>query len=204
MPIVRVMTQSPNVADLTESELESEADPRVIDFTDAEVDDLFSALSSATAREILQQLRDAPAHPAALAEDTDTSVQNVHYHLSKLTDAGVVTVVDTTYSEKGREMNIYAPASEPLVLVSGSENDREDLVESLSKFLAGVGGVALLSVLIQKFIDTVFYPGSPHPITTGTGQYAAPPMTNVAPPIGLYVFVAGFVCLAVWLVRRRM
>lgn len=198
------MTQSPSVADLTESEFESEADPRVIDFTDGEVDDLFSALSSATAREILQQLRDAPTHPAALSQEIDTSIQNVHYHLSKLTDAGVVRVIGTTLSEKGREMNIYAPTAEPLVLVSGNEDDQDELVESLSKFLAGVGTVSLLSVLVQKFIEAVFYPGGPKLVTSGTGQYAAPPLTNVAPPIGLYAFIVGLGCLVVWLARRQM
>lgn len=198
------MTRSPNVTDLSVPEPESDAEPRVVDFTDEEVDDLFGALASSTARELLQQLHDSPMHPAALADETDMSIQNIHYHLSKLENAGIVTVVDTTYSKKGREMEIYAPAAEPLVMVSGNEDGERDFVEALSKFLAGVGGLALGSVFVQKLVEWLFYPGGPQPLADATGEYAAPPVTNVAPPIGLFVFFLGLCGLLVWLAQRQL
>jgi hypothetical protein len=42
-----------------------------------------------------------------IVDDVDTTLQNVHYHLNRLHEAGVIDVVDTAYSEKGREMNVY-------------------------------------------------------------------------------------------------
>lgn len=69
-----------------------------------------NALASETARSILAAVSREPATATEIAERTGTSVQNVGYHLSRLTDAGLVTTVGTRYSEKGREMAVYATA----------------------------------------------------------------------------------------------
>lgn len=66
------------------------------------------ALGSVTAQAILTELGDEPATPTGIADRVDTSVQNVCYHLPRLEEAGLVTVVGTRYSEKGVEMDVYA------------------------------------------------------------------------------------------------
>ena len=96
-----------------------EADPRVIGLDSEDADDLLSALSSDTAREVLATLHEEPDTPANVADRVDTSLQNAQYHLGSLEDAGLIEVVDTVYSEKGREMNRYAPADRPLVVFAG-------------------------------------------------------------------------------------
>ncbi|NIU66678.1 MAG: ArsR family transcriptional regulator, partial [Actinobacteria bacterium] len=67
--------------------------------------------------------------------------QNAQYHLGRLEDAGAVEVVDTVYSEKGREMKVYAPADEPLVVVAGGESETSSLRAAITTLLAGVGAV---------------------------------------------------------------
>lgn len=173
-----------------ESEVDADSDPLVVDFGDEYAGEFFEALASSTARQLFRRLQDSPNHPSELAAEVNTSVQNVHYHLGELETAGIIEVVDTVYSTKGREMDVYAPTSDPLVFVSNGTTDRNDLADSLSRFLGAVGILAFTSVAVQVVVEKLFYSGGPTPIET-SGQYALPPMTNVAPPVGLYVFLVG-------------
>ncbi|WP_136591108.1 ArsR/SmtB family transcription factor [Salinigranum halophilum] len=81
---------------------------------------VLDSLTSKTAQSILVELSDEPGTPGEVADRVDTSLQNVGYHLSKLEDAGLVTVVGTRYSSKGREMSVYASAVRSLVIGSPS------------------------------------------------------------------------------------
>lgn len=135
------------------SEPTTEPEPRVIGIEGEDADELLAAMSSETARELLGVLHDEPAAASELADRVDTSLQNVQYHLKKLADAGVVEVVDTVYSEKGREMKLYAPANRPLVVIAGGESETADLRTALTTLLTGLGVVALLGVLVQTLAD---------------------------------------------------
>ncbi|WP_135830259.1 ArsR/SmtB family transcription factor [Halorussus halobius] len=125
--------------------------PRVIGVDSDDADDLLAALQSETARDLLAALYDEPATPSALADEIDTSIQNVRYHLEKLTDADLVEGVDTVYSEKGREMTVYAPAAKPLVVFAGSDDETSGLEDALSRLLGGLGVLALSSLVVQRF-----------------------------------------------------
>lgn len=187
-------------ASLGEANAAADAEPTVVDLGDDDAEELFGALASETARQLFQRLQESPAHASALADHTDTSIQNVHYHLDKLEAAGAVEVVDTAYSQKGREMDVYAPAAAPLVFVA--DGDESVLAESLSRFLGALGLLALGSVLLQALVGALFYPGGPTPVDSG-GAYGSPPLTNVAPPVGLYLFVVGVVLLCCYALFRR-
>ena len=101
----------------------SEADSQVVSLGDDDSDAVFSVLSSTVARRVLAELYREPATQSELADRVDTSIQNVSYHLDNLADAGLVDIVGEWYSEKGREMDVYAPAGSPLVLVVGDGPD---------------------------------------------------------------------------------
>lgn len=103
------------------SDPDVDAVPRVVGLDD-DAENLLSALSSATTRRLLAALHDEPTNPASLADSVDTSLQNAQYHLDRLESAGVIEVIDTVYSEKGREMDVYAPADQPLVVVAADED----------------------------------------------------------------------------------
>lgn len=92
--------------------------PEVVGLTDDRAGELFDALSAGTARELLHHLTREPLTATELTGRVDTSLQNVHYHLENLREAGAIEVIDTEYSERGREMSVYAAAARPLVIVS--------------------------------------------------------------------------------------
>ena len=126
-----------------------EADPRVIGVDSDDADDVLSALSSETARELLSELHRDPAPPAEVADRVGTSLQNAQYHIEKLENAGAIEVIDTVYSEKGREMNVYAPADRPLVIFAGDEDQTTGIRAALSRLLGSLGILAVASLVVQ-------------------------------------------------------
>jgi DNA-binding transcriptional ArsR family regulator len=134
----------------TDSTPTAEATPRVVGLDSEDADDLLSALSSETARKLLAALHEDPATPSKVADRIDTSLQNVQYHLGKLEDAEAIEVVDTVYSEKGREMNVYAPTDQPLVVFAGDEEASSGLKSALSRLLGGLGILALGTLFVQN------------------------------------------------------
>ncbi|MFT4930788.1 MAG: putative transcriptional regulator [Natronomonas sp.] len=102
-----------------------EATPECISLTDS--DEILDALSSDTARKVLAALHEEPAPASDLAERVETSLQNVNHHLAQLQSAGLIDNVDTWYSTKGREMDVYAPTNQPLVMVAGESGNEESL-----------------------------------------------------------------------------
>ena len=187
------------------------AEPRVVGLEDDDADDLLSALSSATARRILASLHEEPTNPAALAESVDTSLQNVQYHLERLEAAGAVEVVDTVYSEKGREMNVYAPADRPLVVVAADDEGTGGLSSALSRLLGGIAVVGVVSLLAQFAVEGLPFVGQTgggyEAETADSVQVAADTAAASGPPPGLLVFLGGLTVLlawfAVWFVRQR-
>ncbi len=143
----------PSTPDLSAAD---DAGPRVIGLDDDNADDLLAAMSSDTARHLLAELHDQPAAPSELTDAVDTSLQNVQYHLGKLEDAGVVEVVDTVYSEKGREMKVFAPADKPLVVVAGGEEEAAGLRTALTSLIGGLAVLGVLSVVIQFLVGDGF------------------------------------------------
>ncbi|MFD1586210.1 ArsR/SmtB family transcription factor [Halorientalis brevis] len=156
-----------------------ETEPRVIDVNSEDADEVLSALTSDTARKVLSELHDDPAPPAELSDRVDTSLQNVQYHLNKLEDAGAIEVIDQIYSEKGREMNVYAPADQPLVIFAGAEEQSTGLRAALSRFLGSLGIIALASVVIQEVfgggLTNLFGSGSGGTESAGGGGGAPAP-----------------------------
>lgn len=134
----------------SEPDVSSDAGPRVVGVDSDDADALLSALSSETARRILARLHEDPAPPSRVADGVDTSLQNVQYHLERLEDAGAVEVVGTAYSEKGREMDLYAPADQPLVIFAGREEQSSGLRAALRRLVGGVGALAFGAVLVQE------------------------------------------------------
>lgn len=96
----------------------SRKEPRRVPLQDA--GEVLEILASETARAIIQAVADAPATASDLADQVDTSLQNVYYHLERMADADILEVTDHWYSSRGREMDVYALAA-PLVISIGSD-----------------------------------------------------------------------------------
>lgn len=93
-----------------------EGESRVVNFRD-DGGEMIAALGSENTRAILNLLYEEPRTPSDLADTLELSIQNISYHLEKLQNVGLVTVVDTWYSSKGQRMSVYAPTADPLVII---------------------------------------------------------------------------------------
>ncbi|MFC3478691.1 ArsR/SmtB family transcription factor [Halobacterium litoreum] len=122
----------------------------VVGIREEAADEVFEALSSRTAREILAALYEEPDTASSVADTVDTSLQNASYHIEKLVDAGLVEVADTWYSEQGREMKVYAPASESLVVFASDEASKPSLKDRLLRILGAFGVLGIASVVVQR------------------------------------------------------
>ena len=92
------------------------------DLTEDDSSTVLDSLASETARAVLTTLADGPATASDIADEVDTSIQNAHYHLSNLCEAGIVASVGTWYSAKGKEMPVYDLTSEEIQLRIGSHS----------------------------------------------------------------------------------
>lgn len=198
-----------------------ESDPRVIGLDDEDADELLSALSSDTARELLSELHDEPTTPSTLADRVDTSLQNVQYHLENLREADMIEVIDTIYSEKGREMNVYAPADRPLVMFASPEHERPGLKDAIMRLVGSAGILLIASVLVQAWLGdlSALWPGGTGSTAGGGGDAGPGTMTVESAgaadtagqaaglPPGVLFFLGGAVMLSiglvVWYVRTR-
>lgn len=108
--------------DLVPSDVDLDATepPDPVSVADGEV---LEALSSATARRIVSVLRGDPGVASAVAERAGVSIQVASYHLDRLETAGLVAVVGTACSEKGREMDVYALTTDSLVVELSGRNE---------------------------------------------------------------------------------
>lgn len=125
-------------------------EPDLIAIDDEAADEVFSALSSNTARSILTALYTQPRTASEIAAEVETSIQNVNYHINKLSASGLIEVVEVWYSEQGKEMNVYAPSNQALVLFAGDELRRSSLLDAVKRFIGFVGIFALVSVIVER------------------------------------------------------
>jgi DNA-binding transcriptional ArsR family regulator len=117
------------------NDLLPETAPSTVDRTSQTVDivndgDVLDALASDTARQIILTLKDSSGTASDIASALNVSLQNVCYHLDRLQSAGLVEVIGTRYSSKGKEMEIYGFVTNPIVIQFGegkrqSETDGE-------------------------------------------------------------------------------
>lgn len=121
---------------------------RVLSIDDDATDDVFDALASDTGRAAFRAVFDEPGTPSEIADRIDTSVQNVHYHVSNLEEAGLIESIDTVYSAKGNEMAVYGPTSDPIVFVA-DEEQRPTVERSLTGVVGGIALLGLASLFVQ-------------------------------------------------------
>ncbi|MEF8840036.1 MAG: helix-turn-helix domain-containing protein [Haloarculaceae archaeon] len=147
----------------SEVRAEQSGELRTLWLDSEEAGDLLSSIACDTARDVLTALHEEPATASETADRVDTSLQNARHHLGNLEDAGLVRVADTRYSSKGREMNVYAPSEDPMVVFVGRQDDGEGLLDSLRQFAPVVATLALASLLVQTFV-------TPSATDTATGE----------------------------------
>jgi len=151
---------------------DDEGGTRLLWLDDEEVDPLIGSLSSETARSLLTALHEDPRTASELADTVDTSLQNARHHLDNLQEADLVEVAETRYSVKGREMKVYAPVDDSLVVCVGNEAERSGLLDSLRQYVGAGAAVLVGSLLVHVTVNV------------GGGGIAGPTGPRVADSIG--------------------
>ncbi|WP_227378266.1 ArsR/SmtB family transcription factor [Haladaptatus halobius] len=171
-----------------EIDTEQAGDIQILGVDEQDTDVVFNTLSSQTARKLLVAINEEPGTPSELANRLDTSIQTVSYHLDALVEAELIRVADTRYSEKGREMKIYAPGENLVVLVVGTEESAHGIRSLLKRFLGAIGALALLSLIVHSVVEEF-------PFMAQTAAGGQPEPTGW--PTGIAFFVGGFVILLI-------
>lgn len=128
----------------SDATVERSEDPRLLCIDDDRAGDVLSTLSSDTSQVVFRQLNEEPKPAKDLAAELNTSVQAVSYHLDNLQEAGLIEVLDTCYSEKGREMDVYGPVTEPYLLFLGTVDDQPGLTAAFERFATAIGPVGIV------------------------------------------------------------
>ncbi len=180
---------------------ERDAEPKLVDFTDAEADEILSAVSSETARNILDRIYEEPKTASDIAREIDSSIQNVSYHLDRLTDSGLVEVAETWYSGQGREMNVYAPVNGPLVLYAGAEQATPSLTSALQRVFGAVALVGLASAVVHsRWAPFQYERGATFATTEAPEPSLFESLLAFATGPGGFVLGIGFLLIGCWFV----
>lgn len=105
-------------------------------------------ISNDTARKIIELLADAPLSASDIAERLQTPLTTIVYNLENLESVGLIRVDKIKYSEKGREVRIYAPVRKLIVIVP-EKTDRKSITDILRKYV----GVVLAAVFASSIIE---------------------------------------------------
>ena len=107
-------------------------------------------ISNDTARQIIELLADVPLSASDIAERLHTPLTTIVYNLENLENVGLIRVEKIKYSEKGREVKIYAPVRK-LIVVIPERADRKSITDILRKYVGVVLAAALASGIIDFF-----------------------------------------------------
>lgn len=110
-------------------------------------------ISNDTAMRILDLLAETPLSTSAIAKKLEIPLTTAQYNMEKLIEAGLAKVDKTKYSEKGREVKLYAPARRFIVIVP-EKTTGQAVIEALKKYLVLVP-VALVASVIVEYMSSV-------------------------------------------------
>lgn len=115
---------------------------------DEQAQKIARAMGSPTACDLLRGLAGGPKSTTALAGDLQIPLTTAKYHLGNLLDAGVIEVVDTRWSAKGREVKLYGMKNQVYVVAPA----RQSAIGMMKKYAATLGlfiaGTAVLSLYL--------------------------------------------------------
>jgi len=133
---------------------------------DEQAQKIAKAIASQTANDILALLESGSKSLSDITEQLNIPLTTAKYHTENLLDAGVITVSETKYSVKGREMKIYTLADRLLIVAPKKTNVKDLLLRYSSLFGVIVAGTLTLYAVLP-FISS---PSIPVPMAMSSGQ----------------------------------
>ena len=125
------------------------------------------AMASQTASDILQLLAENQKSLTEITNRLAIPLTTAKYHIENLLEAGLITVAETKYSVKGREIKIYAITNQLLIVAPRQSNVRSLLLKYASLF-----GIVLFGSLVIAVLSPILRQG----ITAGSSLNGAPRM----------------------------
>jgi len=122
------------------------------------------AMASQTASDILQLLAEGQKSLTEITDRLDIPLTTAKYHIENLLEAGLITVTETKYSVKGREIKIYAVTNQLLIVAPRQSN-----VRSLLLKYASLCGIVLFGSLVIALLSPFLGQG----ITAGSSMNGA-------------------------------
>lgn len=106
------------------------------------------AMASQTASDILSALRDAPLSAAEIADRLAIPLTTLKYHVENLADAGLIEVVRTRWSSKGREVKVYGLTSRLIIVTPPVKDIRAILLKYASLFAVVIFASIVVAMLM--------------------------------------------------------
>jgi DNA-binding transcriptional ArsR family regulator len=113
------------------------------------------AMGSQVASDILQLLGDDSASLTDIAERLTLPMNTAKYHVENLLEAGLISIAETKYSVKGREVKVYSLTNQLLIVAP-----RQSTMRSLILKYASLFGVVIFGTLVIAALTQVFGPAS--------------------------------------------
>lgn len=198
----------------------------VLEPGDERAQKIAKAMGSQTASDILTLLATGAKSLTDITEELKIPLTTTKYHAENLLDAGLITVAETKYSVKGREVKMYALTDQLLIVAPKQTNIRSLLLKYASLFgivvagtVAVIGLAPLLAgqVSLSEASSTVM---TREPVTGGAANqvYAAKAMADTwgefgvqgpSPDLALAFFCGGvfvifvLLCYEAYLWKKR-
>ncbi|WP_128906612.1 ArsR/SmtB family transcription factor [Halorubrum amylolyticum] len=123
-------------------------EPVIAGLEDEDADQLFDALGSEMSRAVLAACYEDGQTRSELADELETSIQNISYHVDKLESAGLLEPAETRYGANGSEVLVYEPSKQAVIIAAGETNFVDRLSEAVDKLFAPVALAGLLSLIV--------------------------------------------------------
>ncbi len=115
------------------------------------------AMASQTANAVIQAFGGGPLTSSEVARLMKIPITTASYHIDNLLDAGLLEVTETRWSEKGREVKVYALANQVLIIAPPVS----DLRSVLQKYATLFGILIFASLALLTFLPLVLPQGMP-------------------------------------------
>ena len=110
------------------------------------------AMASRTANAVIQAFGGGPLTSSEIARQMGIPITTASYHIGNLLDAGLIEVMETRWSEKGREVKVYGLANQ-IRIIAPPESDRGSV---LKKYALYFGIVVLASLGLWGILPALF------------------------------------------------
>jgi DNA-binding transcriptional ArsR family regulator len=123
----------------------------VLEPGDERAQKIAKAMGSQTASDILQLLSDGQKSLTDITERLAIPMTTVKYHVENLLDAGLISVAETKYSVKGREVKLYSLTNQLLIVAPRQSNVRSLLLKYASLFGIVAFGSVIIAIMSSLF-----------------------------------------------------